>query len=187
MLLHLPILRKNQGQRIYVIPENGLSQFDPPQQKTKEDCRQGSVRGTAAQYRPGARPGGVPRLPIQTRPTRLRRGRPPCQKVFVAQEREVGDAFGQKLIPIGSRWHQVSGVMVKGKIHAAILPVIMGVVATDLDLNLIPLYRVQGQELAQIPCLLAVWHPKHAARVRKDDHLLVYLSHSDNTRFPSAE
>jgi hypothetical protein len=60
-------------------------------------------------------------------------------------------------------------------------------VATDLDLNLLPLYRIQGQEIPHIPGLLTMMPPKRAARARKDERLLVYLILSDNTRFPSAE
>jgi hypothetical protein len=60
-------------------------------------------------------------------------------------------------------------------------------VVTDIDLNLLPLYRIQGQETPQIPGLLAVMPPKRAGRARKDDRLLVYLTISGNTSFPSAE
>jgi hypothetical protein len=60
-------------------------------------------------------------------------------------------------------------------------------VATDLDLNLLPLYRIQGQEMPQIPGLLAMMPPKRAARARKDDRLLVYLTITGNTPFPSTE
>ena len=59
--------------------------------------------------------------------------------------------------------------------------------ATDLDLNLLPLYRIQGQEIPQIPGLLAVMPPKRAGHARKDDRLLVYLTLSGNKRFPSEE
>ncbi len=41
--------------------------------------------------------------------------------------------------------------------------------------------------MPQIPGLLAVLPPKRAARGREDDRLLVYLTLSGNTRFPSAE
>ena len=59
--------------------------------------------------------------------------------------------------------------------------------ATELDLNLFPLYRIQGQEIPQIPGLLAVMPPKRTARGREDDRLLVYLTLSGNIRFSSAE
>ena len=59
--------------------------------------------------------------------------------------------------------------------------------ADDLDLNLFPVYRIQGQELPQNPGLLAVLPPKRAARGREEDRLLIYLTLSGNTRFPSAE
>ncbi len=49
------------------------------------------------------------------------------------------------------------------------------------------MYRIQGQELPQVPGLLAVLPPKRAARGREDDRLLVYLTLSGNTGFPSAE
>ncbi len=41
--------------------------------------------------------------------------------------------------------------------------------------------------MPQIPGLLAVLPPKRAARGREEDRLLVYLTLSGNTRFPSAE
>jgi hypothetical protein len=63
----------------------------------------------------------------------------------------------------------------------------MGGVAADFDLNLSPLYRIQGREIPQIPGLLAVLPPKRAARGRQDDRLLVYLTLSGNTPFPSPE
>jgi hypothetical protein len=60
-------------------------------------------------------------------------------------------------------------------------------VAADLDLNLSPIYRLQGHSIPQIPGLLALMPPRRAARARKEDRLLVYLSLSGNTRFTSAE
>ena len=59
--------------------------------------------------------------------------------------------------------------------------------AADFDLNLLALYRIQGQELPQIPGLLTMLPPKRAARGREEDRLLVYLTLSGNTRFPTAE
>jgi hypothetical protein len=60
-------------------------------------------------------------------------------------------------------------------------------VTTDLDLSLLPLYRIQGQEMPQIPGLLAVTSPKRADHARKDDRLLVYLTISGIAHFPPAE
>jgi hypothetical protein len=60
-------------------------------------------------------------------------------------------------------------------------------VAADFDLNLLPLYRLQGQEMPQIPGLVTVLPPKRCARGREEDHLLIYLTLSGNTRFPSNE
>jgi hypothetical protein len=60
-------------------------------------------------------------------------------------------------------------------------------VTTDLDLNLLPLYRIQGQEIPQVPGLLVVMSPKRADHARKDDRLLVYLTLSGSPRFPPAE
>ncbi len=59
--------------------------------------------------------------------------------------------------------------------------------ADDFDLNLLPMYRIQGQEMPQVPGLLAVLPPKRAARGREEDRLLVYLTLSGNTGFPSTE
>jgi hypothetical protein len=60
-------------------------------------------------------------------------------------------------------------------------------VTADLDLNLFPLYRIQGQEMPQIPGLLAMTPPKRVARGRDQDALLVYLTLSGNIRFSFAE
>ena len=57
----------------------------------------------------------------------------------------------------------------------------------EFDLNLLPLYRINGQELPQLPGLLAVTPPKHAARGRSDDHLFIYLTISGNTPVSTAE
>ncbi len=57
----------------------------------------------------------------------------------------------------------------------------------EFDLNLLPLYRINGQELPQLPGLLAVTPPKHVARGRSDDHLFVYLTISGNTPISTAE
>ena len=59
--------------------------------------------------------------------------------------------------------------------------------AAEFDLNLLPFYRIKGQEWPQLPGLLAVTPPKRAARGREDDHLLVYLTLSGNTPFSSTD
>lgn len=59
--------------------------------------------------------------------------------------------------------------------------------AADFDLNLLPFYRVKGQEWPQLPGLLAVAPPKRAARGREGDSLVLYLTISGNTPFSSAE
>lgn len=45
-----------------------------------------------------------------------------------------------------------------------------------LDINLSPLYRIQGQEQAEMPGMLALNPPKNAARGREQDRLIVYLA-----------
>lgn len=45
-----------------------------------------------------------------------------------------------------------------------------------LDINLSPLYRIQGQEQAEMPGMLALHPPKNAARGREQDRLIVYLA-----------
>jgi hypothetical protein len=60
-------------------------------------------------------------------------------------------------------------------------------VAADFDLNLFPLYRVQGQETDPLPGLLAVTPPKRAARGREDETLLFYLTLSGNSHFTPVE
>ena len=59
--------------------------------------------------------------------------------------------------------------------------------AADFDLNLSPLYRVQGQETDPLPGLLAVTPPKRTARGREDETLLFYLTLSGNSHFTPAE
>jgi hypothetical protein len=60
-------------------------------------------------------------------------------------------------------------------------------VAAEFDLNLIPFYRIKGQEWPQLPGLMAATPPKRAARGREDDQLLIYLTLSGNTPYTSAE
>jgi hypothetical protein len=60
-------------------------------------------------------------------------------------------------------------------------------VAAEFDFNLLPLYRIKGQEMPLFPGLLAVTAPKRPARGRESDSLLLYLSLSGNTRVSSTE
>lgn len=59
--------------------------------------------------------------------------------------------------------------------------------AATIDLNLIPYYRIKGQEWPQLPGLLAIHPPRHPARGREDDHLIVFLTLAGNMTFTSAE
>ena len=56
-----------------------------------------------------------------------------------------------------------------------------------LDLTLAPLYRINGQEIASLPGLLALTPPSNAARIRTQDRLLVYLLLTGNAVFSSSE
>ena len=56
-----------------------------------------------------------------------------------------------------------------------------------LDLTLAPLYRINGQEIASLPGLLALTPPANAARIRTQDRLLVYLLLTGNAVFSSSE
>ncbi len=58
----------------------------------------------------------------------------------------------------------------------------MGVTA-NFDLNLLPLYRIKGQEWPQLPGLLVMEPPRRAARGREDDRLVIYLTFSGNDPF----
>jgi len=60
-------------------------------------------------------------------------------------------------------------------------------VADAFDLNLIPLYRVKGQEWPQLPGLLATLPPKRAARGRESDALVIYLTLVGNAAVSSAD
>ena len=55
--------------------------------------------------------------------------------------------------------------------------------AAELDLNLFPFQRIQGQEILQVPGLMAVTPPRRTAHGREADRLLVYLTLSGNTSF----
>jgi hypothetical protein len=56
-----------------------------------------------------------------------------------------------------------------------------------LDLTFSPLYRINGQESATLPGLLASMPPRRAARGREQERLIVYLILTGNTSFSSAE
>lgn len=56
-----------------------------------------------------------------------------------------------------------------------------------LDLALLPLYRINGQDIPVLPGFLAVMPPKDAALIRKQDRLLVYLLLTGNAIFSSSE
>ena len=56
-----------------------------------------------------------------------------------------------------------------------------------LDLSFSPLYRINGQEPASMPGLLAMTPPRKAARGREQDRLIVYLLLTGNASFTTAE
>lgn len=56
-----------------------------------------------------------------------------------------------------------------------------------LDINLTPLYRIQGQEPGDMPGVLAVQPPKNAARGREQDRLIVYLVLAGNAAITAGE
>jgi hypothetical protein len=60
-------------------------------------------------------------------------------------------------------------------------------VAAELDLNLFPFHRIQGQEMLQLPGLVAMTPPRRTAHGREADRLLVYLTLSGNTSFSTAD
>lgn len=59
--------------------------------------------------------------------------------------------------------------------------------AVPLDLILSPLYRINGQEPAALPGLLALTPPRRAARGREQDRLVVYLLLAGTAASSSAE
>ncbi len=63
----------------------------------------------------------------------------------------------------------------------------MGAVAAELDLNLFPFHRIQGQELPQLPGLLVITPPRRTEHGREDDYLLVYLTLSGTASFSTAD
>ena len=60
-------------------------------------------------------------------------------------------------------------------------------VAASFDLNLLPFYRIKGQEWPQLPGLLTMVPPRRAARGREDDRLVIYLTFSGNDLLTSSE
>jgi len=56
-----------------------------------------------------------------------------------------------------------------------------------LDLTLAPLYRINGQDIASLPGLLALNPPRNAARGREKDRLIVYLLLTGNAVFSTSE
>ncbi len=56
-----------------------------------------------------------------------------------------------------------------------------------LDLTLTPLYRINGQEIASLPGLVALTPPPTAARGREKDRLIVYLLLTGNSTFSTSE
>ena len=55
------------------------------------------------------------------------------------------------------------------------------------DLNILPIHRINNQELDSLPGLLAVTPPRKTARGREKDNLIVYLMLSGNAPLSSAE
>ncbi|MGA2504528.1 MAG: hypothetical protein ABSG01_10605 [Anaerolineales bacterium] len=55
------------------------------------------------------------------------------------------------------------------------------------DLNLLPFYRIKGQEWPQLPGLLTMLPPHRTARGRENDRLVIYLTFSGNNPFSASE
>ncbi|MEO5886218.1 MAG: hypothetical protein ABIQ77_01015, partial [Anaerolineales bacterium] len=55
------------------------------------------------------------------------------------------------------------------------------------DLNILPIHRINNQELDSLPGLLAVTPPRKTARGREKDNLIVYLMLSGNAPLSNAE
>ncbi len=55
------------------------------------------------------------------------------------------------------------------------------------DLNLLPIHRVNGQESAELPGLMAITPPRKTGRGREQDTLIVYLMLSGNAALSSFE
>lgn len=58
---------------------------------------------------------------------------------------------------------------------------------TTFDLTILPIHRVNGQEIAELPGLLAVTPPRRTARGREHDNLIAYLMLSGNASFAPGE
>lgn len=58
---------------------------------------------------------------------------------------------------------------------------------TTFDLNILPIHRLNGQDSADLPGLLALTPSRKAARGREKDSLIVYLMLSGNAAFSNAE
>lgn len=56
-----------------------------------------------------------------------------------------------------------------------------------LDLNILPIHRINDQELASLPGLLAVTPPRRSARGREHDNLILYLMLSGNAAISTSE
>jgi len=56
-----------------------------------------------------------------------------------------------------------------------------------LDLTLSPLYRINGQEIASLPGLIALTPPPNAVRGREKDRLIAYLLLTGNSTFSTSE
>lgn len=56
-----------------------------------------------------------------------------------------------------------------------------------LDITLSPLYRINGQDIASLPGLIALTPPHNAARGREKDRLIVYLLLTGNSTFSTGE
>lgn len=55
------------------------------------------------------------------------------------------------------------------------------------DLNILPIHRINGQDSAELPGLLALTPARKAARGRDRDNLIIYLVLSGNASFSNAE
>jgi hypothetical protein len=55
------------------------------------------------------------------------------------------------------------------------------------DLNILPIHRINGQELPSLPGLLAVTPPRRSARGREHDSLIIYLMLSGNAVLSASE
>jgi hypothetical protein len=60
-------------------------------------------------------------------------------------------------------------------------------VSAAFDLNLLPFYRIKGQEWPQLPGLQALVPPHRTARGREDDRLVIYLTFSGNEPLSASE